>query len=99
MENELQREPATPEEIWAILREVSKSQKETDRRLKKLAGLFTSQWGALMESLVEGDLVLLLQARGLPYGTRIPACGAGVMVSTMSLTSWPRMVRKWWWWR
>ena len=65
MENELQREPATPEEIWAILREVSKSQKETDRRLKKLAGLFTSQWGALMESLVEGDLVPLLQARGI----------------------------------
>ena len=65
MENELQRVPATPEEIWAILREVSKSQKETDRRLKKLAGLFTSQWGALMESLVEGDLVPLLQARGV----------------------------------
>ena len=33
--------------------------------MKKLAGLFTSQWGALMESLVEGDLVPLLQARGI----------------------------------
>ena len=33
--------------------------------MKKLAGLFTSQWGALMESLVEGDLVPLLQARGV----------------------------------
>ena len=79
MENELQREPATPEEIWAILREVSKEQrklsrqqkqtdrqmKQTDRQMKKLAGLFTSQWGALMESLVEGDLVPLLQARGI----------------------------------
>ena len=79
MENELRREPATPEEIWAILREISgaqkkstldmekirKRQKQTDRQMKKLAGLFTSQWGALMESLVEGDLVPLLQARGI----------------------------------
>ena len=42
MENELQREPATPEEIWAILREVSKEQrklskqqKQTDRQQKQ----------------------------------------------------------------
>ena len=97
MENELHRQPATPEEIWAILREISgaqkkstldmekirKRQKETDRqqkqtdrqmkqtdrridkRMKKLEGLFTGQWGKLMESLVEGDLVPLLQARGI----------------------------------
>ena len=31
--------------------------------MKKLEGLFTSQWGALMESLVEGDLVPLLQKK------------------------------------
>ena len=59
MENEPLANPATPEEIWAILREVSKKQErlaeEADRRMKKLEGLFTSQWGALMESLVEGD--------------------------------------------
>ena len=72
MEKELQREPATFEEIRAILREVSneqkklsRQQKQTDRQMKKLAGLFTSQWGALMESLVEGDLIPLLQARGI----------------------------------
>ena len=98
------RNPATPEEIWAILREVSKKQEksaekfdkpiaeadrrqkqidrqleetdrrqeetdrqmqDTDRRLKKTDELFTSQWGKLMESLVEGDLVALLQARGI----------------------------------
>ena len=52
MEKELQREPATPEEIWAILREVSNEQKElsrqqrqTDRQMKKLAGLFTASGG------------------------------------------------------
>ena len=111
MEKELQREPATFEEIRTILREVSEHQKklssqfedtdrqqketarqmeETDRRqketarqieetdqqmkqtdrridkrMKKLEGLFTGQWGKLMESLVEGDLVALLQARGI----------------------------------
>jgi len=66
------REPATPEEIWNILREVAKSQKETDRRmqetdvrLRKLDELFNGQWGKLMESLVEGDLVKLLAERGM----------------------------------
>lgn len=38
---------------------------ETDRRLRRAEGLFTSQWGRLMESLVEGDLVELLQERGV----------------------------------
>ena len=83
MEKELQREPATPEKVWATLdritekqekaekdmeaqrEETKRQQKEADRRMKKLEGLFTSQWGALMESLVEGDLVPLLQARGI----------------------------------
>ena len=91
------REPATPEEIWNILREVAESQKETDRRmqqtdrqmqetrqllerqgretdlrlketdlrLRKLDELFNGQWGKLMESLVEGDLVKLLAERGV----------------------------------
>ena len=100
MENKLSRQPATPEEIWAILREVSESQKdtdrliretvqagketdrrmeetdrqmqetdrqmqETDRRLKKLDKLFSNQWGTLMESLVQGDLVPLLRKRNI----------------------------------
>lgn len=45
---------------------------ETDRRfrqsykrLNKLQALFESQWGRLMESLVEGDLVNILAARGI----------------------------------
>lgn len=96
--------PATPEEIWEILRQLAKRQqeneerqkererrreenekvreeywkkaareweeiraegRETDRRLKKAEDLFTSQWGRLMESLVKGDLVPLLQQRGI----------------------------------
>ena len=76
MEKELHREPATPEKVWATLdriteeqekaaKEMKEQRNEIDQRLKELAGLFTSQWGALMESLVEGDLVPLLQARGI----------------------------------
>lgn len=77
------RDPATPEEIWNILREVAESRKETDQvlkrlgeetdrrmqetdlRLRKLDELFNRQWGKLMESLVEGDLVELLKRRGV----------------------------------
>jgi hypothetical protein len=46
-------------------RETREQMKDTDKRLKKLDELFTSQWGKLMESLVEGDLVPLLNARGI----------------------------------
>ena len=37
----------------------------TEKKLNKLEELFTSQWGKLMESLVEGDLVRLLIDRGI----------------------------------
>ncbi|MBN3035587.1 MAG: hypothetical protein JW861_08365 [Bacteroidales bacterium] len=39
--------------------------KETDRKLRELHGLFTSQWGKMIESLVEGDLIRLLNERGI----------------------------------
>ena len=46
-------------------REIDRQMKETDRRLKKAEDLFTTQWGRLMESLVRGDLVALLNERGI----------------------------------
>ncbi|MBB1077953.1 hypothetical protein HUU62_26495 [Rhodoferax sp. 4810] len=62
----------TYEEILNLFREVAEAQKETerkfqdtDRKLNQLEKLFTSQWGKLMESLVEGDLVALLKNRGI----------------------------------
>ncbi|MDE0025628.1 MAG: hypothetical protein OXP69_14555 [Spirochaetaceae bacterium] len=111
-------EPATPQEIWEILREISAVQQDTarrmqetdrqmqetdrrmqetdrqmqetdrqmqetdrrlqatdelitrqaraaDRRMDKLDELFNTQWGKLIESLVEGDLTGLLQRRGI----------------------------------
>ncbi len=66
------REPATPQEIWDILRQVSESQKETDRRMqetdwrmRELNEMFTGHWGKLMEALVDGDLIKLLGERGV----------------------------------
>lgn len=38
---------------------------ETGRQIKKTESYFTSQWGKLMESLVDGDLVPLLKERGI----------------------------------
>lgn len=51
--------------LEASIRETSEQMKETDRRLKKAEELFTTQWGKLMESLVEGDLAPLLKERGI----------------------------------
>ncbi len=45
--------------------ETDRQIKETGRSIKKLEELFTSQWGKLMESLVEGDLVAILNQRGI----------------------------------
>ena len=39
--------------------------KETDKKIKELSALFTSQWGKLVESLVEGDLIKLLNEKGI----------------------------------
>ncbi len=51
------------------LKETDRQMQETDRRLKKAEGLFTTQWGKLLESLVEGDLVPLLKDRGIDVST------------------------------
>ena len=44
---------------------LSEKFKETDKKLNKLERLFTSQWGKLVESLVEGDILTLLNQRGI----------------------------------
>ncbi|RLD50121.1 MAG: hypothetical protein DRJ05_20035 [Bacteroidetes bacterium] len=53
-------------------KETDKQFKETDKQIKKsdkklitLEQLFTSQWGKLIESLVEGDLLNVLTSRGI----------------------------------
>jgi hypothetical protein len=61
--------PATFEQVWRMFQETDKMLtekfQETDRKIKELSALFTSQWGKLVESLVEGDLVNVLQKRNI----------------------------------
>ena len=63
---------ATLEDVWEIMRELAKSQKETDRQLKETVhqlketdSRFNSQWGKLVESLVEGNIVEKFSERGI----------------------------------
>ncbi len=44
---------------------LSEQSKKTDKKINKLTALFTSQWGKLVESLVEGDLIKLLKEKGI----------------------------------
>ncbi|MCX6278951.1 MAG: hypothetical protein NT004_12780 [Bacteroidetes bacterium] len=46
-------------------KETDRQFKETDKKIRKLDQLFTSQWGKLVESLVEGDLIKLLKEKGI----------------------------------
>ena len=46
--------------------ETDRQFKKTDDKLNKLEKLFTSQWGKLVESLVEGALVRIFNERGIP---------------------------------
>ena len=52
-------------ELRASQKELQASQKETDKQLKKTDARFNSQWGKLVESLVEGKLVEILNERGI----------------------------------
>jgi len=51
-------EPLIFDKVWLMFQ-------ETDKKLNKLEYLFTSQWGKLIESLVEGDIITLLNQRGI----------------------------------
>jgi len=47
-------------------KETEKLFKESRKETKKLEQLFTSQWGKLIESLVKGDLLRVLNERNIP---------------------------------
>ena len=57
------------EQVWLMFQEtdrmLSEKFRETDKKIKELSALFTSQWGKLVESLVEGDLIKLLNEKGI----------------------------------
>ncbi|MBI4646727.1 MAG: YraN family protein [Bacteroidia bacterium] len=65
-------EELTFEKVWFMFQETDKKFQETkqmfqetDKKLNKLEQLFTGQWGKLIESLIEGDLVNLLNKRNI----------------------------------
>ena len=47
------------------IKELSAETKKTDKGLKQARQLFETQWGKLMESLVEGELIKLLKEKGI----------------------------------
>ena len=48
--------------------ELAKTLKDSRRRINKLDELFTSQWGKLVEALVDGQMVQILNERGIEVG-------------------------------
>ena len=63
-----QRATEVEQQIKALSVEISRlsvESEKTNRGLDNARGLFETQWGKLMESLVEGDLINILQAQGI----------------------------------
>jgi hypothetical protein len=65
-------EPVTPyerplnfDQVYFLFQETDKKFQETDKKIKELAALFTTQWGKLIETLVEGALRKLIKERGI----------------------------------
>lgn len=54
------------QETTLQIQEMSKKIAEVGQKTKELENLFTTQWGRLMESLVEGALVRIFNNWGLP---------------------------------
>ena len=64
-EAELQALVKSIRELRDANAELRESQKETDRAIRKMAGVFSSQWDELVEALVEPGLVQIFQDRGI----------------------------------
>ncbi len=52
-------------ETERYMQETARQMQETDQKIKALSGLFTSQWGKLVEALMRPGTVKLFQARGV----------------------------------
>ena len=63
-----QRFEETDRRLSQRFEETDRMIQASNRKLNKLEDLFTSKWGRLMESLVEGDLVNILNRRGIAIG-------------------------------
>ena len=59
--------------VWLMFQETDKKfqemiaeQRKLDKKSRELENLFTSKWGELIETLVEGKLIEILNERGIP---------------------------------
>jgi len=52
-------------EVWLLFKETDARFKETDKKINELSGLFSSQWGKMIEALVEPNALKLFQVRGI----------------------------------
>ncbi len=66
------KEPLSFEKVWLMFQETDKKFQETDKKfqesdkkIKELSNLFTSQWGKLVESLVEGTVIKIFREAGI----------------------------------
>lgn len=55
-------------ELFASQERTDRQIQETKQSIRLLHNLFTTQWGKLMESLVKGDLIKLLNEKGIEVG-------------------------------
>ncbi len=55
----------TDKRIEETDRAIKKQFEETNKQIRKTEALFTSKWGEFVESLVEGNLISLLNERGI----------------------------------
>ena len=53
------------EELRERFKETDRQFRETDKKIDRVAGMFDTQWGKLMESLAEGGVLKLFQERGI----------------------------------
>ena len=66
-------------------RQLNQRFKETDKKIRAALGLFTSQWGRLIEALVKPDALRLFQERGFQVHYAMPRVEAHVGGETMEL--------------
>ena len=75
------KQKKTDRQIEKMSIEMDKRNRQTDRHIQKIGGRFNQRWGALVESLVEGKLVKILQARGIDI-TQTPHPFRGLVQKT-----------------
>ncbi len=57
---------------------LAKQSKETNKKIREVMGLFTSQWGKMMEALVKPDALRLFKERGITVNYCMPRVEAHV---------------------